>query len=66
MTTSINSEAQNTHKWTNGQSEFKSRFPVDINQECSMTDRPTDKVNYILDAYCYRESSLKKLAFFLK
>ena len=61
MTTSINSEAQNTHKWTNGQSEFKSRFPVAINQECSMIDRHTDQVNYILDAYWYKQGIITKI-----
>ena len=32
-------------------------------EECllNMTEKPTDKVNYILDAHRYRESSQKKI-----
>ena len=62
MTTSTSSEAQKNDGWKYGQVHKESK---NKNQKtffshifntfifCSITDRPTDKVNYILNAHWY-------------
>ena len=47
MTTSISSKAQENHGWEYGQSDLKRRC---LEKNGNMTDKPTDQVNYILDA----------------
>ncbi len=65
-----------TNGWTNGRNDgldillglgitAKELFNVYILIFCSRTDRPTDKVNYKLDAHWHREST-KKSALFLE